>query len=198
MLKISDNNHILQQQQRTENFMQQDKPATSMSSVILSDIFFLAPFSIIAAFGIVALAVLSIFIGVCGLVFIVKSFYFDTSLQIVGGLAVSIMALSVTALFGYIEFLISRSTYRGIKKYLKERKQSVAIIKKSQQILQDKENAQINNDTTQEQDASEQQHTAEQQNAKQLAAEKQNAKQPESDIHTNQKMPPSDAENRDK
>ncbi|MEG2274699.1 MAG: hypothetical protein RSC44_05130, partial [Clostridia bacterium] len=117
--------------------MQKEKQPTSMSSIILTDIFFMTPFGLLAALGILALGVLSLFIGVCGLVFVLKSFFFPTALQIVGGLAMAIMALATTALFGYIEFLLGRATFNGIKTYLVDRKKAVAIIKKSQQILED-------------------------------------------------------------
>lgn len=126
--------------------MQKEKQPTSMTSIILTDTLFMTPFGLLSALGIIALGVLSLFIGVCGLTYLVKSFFFSSALQIVGGLAMSIMALGVTALFGYVEYLLGKTTYNGIKSYLKDRKQAVAIIKKSQEIM--KENKEKNDTAT--------------------------------------------------
>lgn len=115
----------------------QDKKPETKSSIILTDIFVMAPFTLIAAFCIIALGVLSLLIGVCGLVYLVKSFFLEGAGQIIGGLTVSIMSLAFVALFIYIEILLIIAVINGYKKYLKERKENMEFVKAVDKIIEE-------------------------------------------------------------
>ena len=97
--------------------------------IYMTDIFLMFPMTLLVFFGFICLLFAGGFVGVCGFTYLYKSFLFDTTAKILGSLALSIFAILCFALFTYIEYLIVKSTMKGLSNYAKDRKELLKIAK---------------------------------------------------------------------
>ena len=98
--------------------------------IYATDILLMFPMTLLAFFGFICLFFAGGFVGICGFMYLYKSFLFETTAKILGSLLMSIFAIACFALFTYIEYLMVKSSRNGIKSYLKERKELLNQIEK--------------------------------------------------------------------
>lgn len=109
--------------------MEEKKP--TKAGVYCTDIFFMGPGCLIALFGIIAIFVVGLFMGVCGLIYLVKSFSFDGAATIMGGLVVAVLTLASVAICFWIEYIACKKCYLGLKEYARTRKELLEQIEKN-------------------------------------------------------------------
>lgn len=110
--------------------MEEKEKKPTKAGVYCTDIFFMGPGCLIALFGIIAIFVVGLFMGVCGLMYLVKSFSFDGAGTVIGGLVVSILTLGCVAICFWVEWIACKKCYLGIKEYSKNRKELLDKIDK--------------------------------------------------------------------
>ncbi len=95
---------------------------TSKSTIFFNDIF-VGLMTLIAIVGFVCVLFVGVFIGVAGLVYLVKSFSFSGGKTIFGGIVMSLLALGTCAIMLYADYIVTKAVIKSWKKYLKERKE---------------------------------------------------------------------------
>ncbi len=89
-------------------------------------------FTIIIAFCFIACAVVSAFLIVSGLIWLVKSFSLESEL-IFKALVLTILMLLSSALFVYLDIVIFKTVKNSLTTYLKERKEILSDLDKEQE-----------------------------------------------------------------
>lgn len=110
--------------------MEEKEKKPTKAGVYCTDIFFMGPGCLIAVFGIIAIFVVGLFMGVCGLIYLVKSFFFEGSTTVIGGLVVAILTLGSVAICFWIEYIACRKCYTGLKEYARTRRELLSKIEK--------------------------------------------------------------------
>ena len=105
----------------------QDITATDVTYII---------FSIIIGFCFLACAVVSLFIIICGCIYLVKSFMLPDGEQFKAFLLTVLMLLSA-ALFVWLDIRIFKTVKSSITEYLKERKEILADLDKEEAPIED-------------------------------------------------------------
>ena len=93
------------------------------SEMIFNDIFMIL-MTIVYYVGFVCILFVGGFIGVTGATYLVKSFAFEGVKTVLGGVAMSILAILTCAIMIFADYHIAKATVQGMEKYLKERKKN--------------------------------------------------------------------------
>ncbi len=94
------------------------------SAVVFNDIF-MGLMTLIAIVGFVCVLFVGVFIGVAGLVYLVKSFSFTGGKTIFGGIVMSLLALGTCAIMLFANYMVTKAVVKSWKKYLVERQQAL-------------------------------------------------------------------------
>lgn len=109
--------------------MENKNDKSTKLSIILTDIFLMIPFFLLAVFGFLAIVFVGGLGAVASFIYLIKSFTLPSPSHVVGGLTISLIVLASAALLAYIDYLIFNKVYKGTKKYLIERKQAMEKLK---------------------------------------------------------------------
>lgn len=99
--------------------MDNNKKKLTKNDIIASDALYIV-FTIVIAFCFVACAVVSIFMIVCGCIYLVKAFSLDETFKV---LLLTVLMLLSAALFVYLDIRIFVTVKNSITEYLTERKE---------------------------------------------------------------------------
>ncbi|MEG1536375.1 MAG: hypothetical protein RR416_05335 [Clostridia bacterium] len=101
-------------------------------SIYCTDIFFIAPFLLIAIAGFVCITFVGACVAISACIWLFKSFSLATSAQQWGGFALSILMLATAAIMFWSDYFIVKSTTKGVKRHIKERKEILCKIERTQ------------------------------------------------------------------
>ncbi len=107
-----------------------EKKKLTKQDIVASDALYII-FTIVIGFCFIACAVVSLFIIICGCIYLVKSFSLAQD-QIFKALLFTILMLLSSALFVYLDVRIFMTVKKSIKEYLQDRKEILSDLEKEE------------------------------------------------------------------
>ena len=109
-----------------------EKKKLTKQDITATDVMYIV-FSIILGFCFIACAVVCIFLLVCCLIYLVKSFSLESA-KVFKAFALTILMLLSTALFSYLDYVIFKTMKKSIQDYIIERKEILNEIENKEKI----------------------------------------------------------------
>ena len=125
-----------------------EKKKLTKQDITATDVMYII-FSIVIGFCFLACAVVSLFIIICGCIYLVKSFQLPQEAQLKAFLLTILMLLS-SALFVWLDVRIFKTVKSSISAYLIERKEILADLEKEEAPVPDAPKASEDNNSNQE------------------------------------------------